>query len=205
LWKRRSDVVSNHQAQGGVTFDLTELSNKLDHFNRYRRNVGYGVAVFWGLVSLVGVWLIIFGPMRADLWTQVGGIVAILSGILIDLVVWWYVRSLGRPFTSVTVTVDAITFGDRPAKRSWIARWGSPSFMLVIFDQTTMPPLEIDWTPRMFDYIAHSRGAPDTPLPRPAFEALMREVEAHGLNVTRKPYVASGPPGGEVVTISRKH
>jgi hypothetical protein len=187
-----------------VTFDLTAISKRLDALYRYRRNVGYGVAVFWGLVSLVGVWLLVFGPTRADVWTQLGGILAILSGILIDLAVCWYMKSLGHPFTSVIVTIEAITLENPSMKRSWTASWDSPSFKLVIFDQTTMPPLEIDGTPRMFDYIAHLRGGPDTPLPRPVFEAVMREVEAHGLNVTRKPYVASGPPGGEVVMISRK-
>jgi len=190
-------------ATSAQSFDLTELAAKLDANSRFGRNVGRGVAVFWGCAAIAGVFILFFGQGRQSPYFLVGPAVLMIGGGGIVYETWYYGRSLRAAHRRLVVGPDSLVFSGAPKQMPCTLTWRDPNFEVRIYDRTALPPQEYDGTPRMFDFIAHLKGGPDTAIPQQAFHAIIKEAEARKLRVTRKNSRGGRePPGRVLVTIS---
>lgn len=179
---------SDQSGQGHVEehYDLSGLADRLGVASRFRRLFLLSVTGMSAAFSFVGLYLIL--TVGADLWTARSFLPwALLIGFgLIAIYSFRRSQAVAPALRELTFSDVTIRFGVTGSKTGQELRWTDPAFSLEIYDRTETPPVEVDGSDRVLDFIVDLEGGPRTPIPRQAFDYIIHRAHEFGLEVRRE-------------------
>lgn len=194
---------SPRDAPSDSAYDLADLADRWNKTARSRRRfllVGSGLCF---VLALAGLYLLVSAPAGIFSFRALGAWVLLVGFGLSSLYALRGSSLVGPAYRRLVVYDGGISFEGSSRGQSKRLPWNDPKFQLDIYDRTMLPSTELDGTPRVLDFVVRPRGGPRTPVPRPAFEAILSGAREHGLVVRRRPIQVGGDPvGGTLVTIA---
>jgi hypothetical protein len=180
-----------------LTFDLASLAETRHKETRGRRIFVLVLAAVFLIVAATGLFLILSPPGGGGPALGLGPVFLLVFGILVAGEGWYVSRGYKAAPCRVTVTPRSAAFEDASRQVTFQLDWESPRLRFRVYDMTQLPPVRRDGKPRTTDFILEPSGGPRSPIPRQAYEAIMKEVETHCLPRVHRSM--PGRSGGKIV------
>jgi len=186
------------------TFALTHLAIENDRVSAPNRWFLLALSIFMGVVGVIGVGLLLREPRSGHgyLDTVEAAILVLAGGLLSAYILTIYLTKRSTP-RRLVIGAGGLFFTGRPRGKPIELGWDNRNFYLLVYDFRALYWAPTN-RPRMpADFYIQPRLGPQTPIPPDAFDAILREVQSHGLRVVGDPSPPDSPGGVKTITIRK--
>ena len=180
-----------------LTFELDSLVAERDIRTRGRRVFLTSlVIIFLGFAAL-GLILFSIAARSGSFSREAGPVLLTVFGAVIAGESWYVSRGYRPAPRRLTVDGRCALFEYDSRQVGFKLEWSDPRLRFTIYDLSHLPSVLRDGKPRITVFAVEPPRGPRTPVPPDAYEAIMREVAAHGLRIIH--HQRPGRSSGRVV------
>ena len=172
-------------------FDLSPAASEADRNSRFLRQLSVAETLVMMGVGVFGLLLLAVGR-KETLHDWIAPLIVAGGGFAVAGVVWRFSPRSGP--RTLRVTANGISLEDIPNSRPVQIRWDQPRFEIYLFDFRSQPKVNTDGTPRTIDFVLQVRRAPYAQIPEAAYQDILEQARARGLEITRRVTGIRGSP-----------